>query len=99
MILLTLLVLSAFAVWMIGVTDVIQPRDDECRRLNQDKWAVIVFVGFAPGAVAWLLLGRPRTTPEPGDHERITEELVETRQEFLERVRARAESQRSGTNR
>jgi hypothetical protein len=97
--LMVLLVLAAFAVWMWGLIDVVQDRDDPCHTLNQDIWAAIVFIGFTPAAVAWLTLGRPRTGPLPGDHERITETRVETREEFLARVRARAESQRSGTNR
>jgi hypothetical protein len=96
---LVLLALTAFAVWMWGLIDVLQERDDACRSLNQDIWAALVFIGFTPAAVAWLTLGRPRTTPRPGDHERITETYVETREEFLARIRARAESQRSGTNR
>jgi hypothetical protein len=97
--LLVLLVLAAFAVWMYGLIDVLQERDEASRTLNQDIWAAIVFIGFTPAAVAWLALGRPRTTPRPGDHERITETYVETHEELLARVRARAESQRSGTNR
>jgi hypothetical protein len=96
MVLALLLVLGAFGVWMYGLADVIKDRDVESRTLSQAAWTPIVFFGFAPGALAWLVLGRPRTTTQPGDHDSIGREDVvpETSEAFRERVRARAEEQR-----
>jgi hypothetical protein len=91
-----MVLLAAFGVWMYGLADVIQAPDLGRRGF----WTPIVFFGFAPGAVAWLVLGRPQTTAVfVGDHESIAAAYPETSAEFRERVRARAESQRSGTNR
>src|SRR5262245_63331952 len=94
--LVLLLVLAAFGVWMYGLADVVRERDVESRTLSQAAWTPIVFFGFAPGAVGWLLLGRPHTTARPGGHENIGRADVapETSEEFRERVRARADEQR-----
>jgi hypothetical protein len=87
-------VLATFGVWMVGLTDVIRPREVESRRLHQATWVPIVFFGFALGAVAWYVLGRPHQTTVRGDHDTVADVVAETSEEFRNRVRARAEEQR-----
>ncbi len=94
-----LVVLAGFGVWIYGLHDVIRVRDVETRGLDRDVWSVVVFFGFAPAAIVWLAFGRPQAAPQPGDHDRIVATDPETSEAFRERVRVRAESQRSGTNR
>ena len=96
MVLALLLVLAAFGVWMYGLVDVVRERDVESRTLTQAVWTPIVFFGFAPGAIGWLVLGRPRDRAHPGHHDGIdrADVVPETSEEFRERVRARAEEQR-----
>jgi len=92
---LVLLVLAAFGVWMYALADVVRDRDGESRTLSQAAWTPIVFCGFAPGAIGWLVLGRPPTPAQPADHDSIGADVVpETSDAFRERVRARAEEQR-----
>ena len=67
--------------------------------LDRDAWSVVVFFGFAPAAIVRLAFGRRPVAPQPGDHDRIVATYPETSEAFRERVRVRAESQRSGTNR
>jgi|1186.fasta_scaffold69275_2 hypothetical protein len=94
-----LLVLAGFGIWIYGLHDVIRVRDVGTRGLDRGAWSVVVFFGFAPGAIVWMAFGRPRAAPQPGEHDRIVETYPETNDELRERVRVRAESQRSGTNR
>jgi hypothetical protein len=90
-----LLSLAAFGVWIYGLYDVIQPREVDSRSLSREAWVPIVFFGLAPGAIGWLILGRPMTA-QSGDHDHLGEGFVdaETSEAFGERVRARAEEQR-----
>jgi hypothetical protein len=90
-----LLTLAAFGVWIYGLYDVIQPREVESRSLSREAWVPIVFFGLAPGAIGWLVFGRPVLAPS-GDHDHLGEGLVdpETSAAFRERARARAEEQR-----
>jgi hypothetical protein len=92
-----LLGLAAFAVWGWGLIDVLRPREVESRRLSQDRWVPVVFIGLVPGALAWLLLGRPESMTDPKRHEAIaapSDEDEQSIEEFRARVRARAEEQR-----
>jgi hypothetical protein len=93
---LVLLVLAAFGVWMCGLADVVRERDVESRTLTQAAWTPIVFFGFAPGAIGWLVLGRPRDRARPGHNDGVerADVVAETPEEFRDRVRARAEEQR-----
>lgn len=95
MTLVLLLALAAFGVWIHGLHDVIQPREVESRSLSLEAWIPIVFFGFAPGAIGWLIFGRPMTA-QCSDHDHLCEGFVdpETSEAFRERVRARAEEQR-----
>jgi hypothetical protein len=99
---------AAFAVWIYCLVDVIHTRDDEVRSLTKSAWIPIVFFGLVPGAIGWVLFGRPPTAPQgPRGHESIDPPLPEldglgrvaavdqvSHEVFLERVRARAEEQR-----
>jgi hypothetical protein len=90
-----LLVLAAFGVWIYGLCDVIQARDGGSRILTRAAWTPVVFFGFAPGALGWLVLGRPRAATQPADHDDLTADLdQESVEAFRARVRARAEEQR-----
>jgi hypothetical protein len=93
---LVLLVLAAFGVWMYALADVVRDRDTESRTLSQAAWTPIVFCGFAPGAIGWLVLGRPEPAAQSADHDRLdlADVVPETSEAFRERVRARAEEQR-----
>jgi hypothetical protein len=93
-------VLAAFGVWMYGLTDVIQARDASRQPLRGGAWVPVVFFGFAPGAIAWLVVGRRLVTAPLGEHDDLVDALdpadlvPETSEEFRQRVRARAEEQR-----
>jgi hypothetical protein len=90
------------------VIDVIQSRDDEVRHLSKMVWLILILLFPPIGAIAWLAAGRPqrgptrrsayeRETPafpeydRPGRAAGLTPESDE---EFLRRVRERAEEQR-----
>jgi hypothetical protein len=98
MVLALLVVLAAFGIWIYGLADVVRDRNAEPRTLSQGVWAPIVFLGFAPAALAWLVLGRPRATAgipgSPGIPAPRRDVVPETSEEFQKRVRARAEEQR-----
>jgi hypothetical protein len=88
-------VLAAFGVWIWGLIDVLRAREEPSRLLSQDAWTAIVFFAFAPGALAWLALGRPRPPAPQGDHDEVPTDVDrETVEEFRERTRARAQEQR-----
>lgn len=48
-------------VWLYGLFDVLTTPDDECRNMPKLLWIVVVALFFLVGALAWFLLGRPRT--------------------------------------
>jgi hypothetical protein len=91
-----LLVLAAFGVWMYALADVVRDRDVESRTLSHAAWTPIVFCGFAPGAIGWLVLGRPSIPAQTGDHDSVggADGVPETSEAFRAQVRARAEEQR-----
>jgi O-antigen/teichoic acid export membrane protein len=96
MVMVLLVVVAAFGVWVYALVDVTKDRDVESRTLSLAIWTPIVFLGFAPAAIGWLVFGRPQTTAQPADHDGIrpAEVVPETSEAFRERVRARAEEQR-----
>jgi hypothetical protein len=90
------------------VIDLIQTREDEVRNLPKIAWLLLILIFTPIGSIAWLVAGRPergrsgrspyeRTAPaypeydRPGRAAGLTEESDE---EFLRRVRERAEEQR-----
>jgi hypothetical protein len=92
-----LVILVAFGVWIYGLIDVIESRDAESRTLTPAAWTPVVFFGFAPGAIAWLVVGRPPSSaPQPCDHDDLVAAEVDTEslEAFRARLRGRAEEQR-----
>ncbi|RNM14353.1 PLDc_N domain-containing protein [Nocardioides pocheonensis] len=100
---LLLLALDVFC-----VIDVIQSREDEVRNLPKIAWLVLILLFPPIGSIAWLAAGRPQSGParysayeravpaypeydRPGRAAGLTPESDE---EFLRRVRERAEEQR-----
>jgi len=64
-----LLALLAAGLWMYGLIDVLLTPGRDCRHPGKAAWLAITGLGFVPGAVAWLWLGRPsaadRYRPRP----------------------------------
>ena len=67
-----LLALLAAGLWMYALIDVLLTPGRECRRPGKAAWIAITGLLFLPGAIAWLLRGRPsvpgryRPRPAPG---------------------------------
>jgi hypothetical protein len=102
------LFLLLLALDIFCVIDLIQTRDDEVRNLPKIAWLILILLFPPIGSIAWLAAGRPqrgpgrrsayeRATPHfpeydrPGRAAGMTEESDD---EFLRRVRERAEEQR-----
>ena len=101
-------VLLLLALDVFCVIDVIQAREDEVRNLPKIAWLLLILLFPPIGSIAWLAAGRPqpgggrrsayeRATPHYPEYDRpgraagITPESDE---DFLRRVRERAEEQR-----
>jgi hypothetical protein len=54
--------LLAAGLWMYALIDILLTQATDCRRLAKGTWLAIAALGFLPGAIAWLVLGRPYTT-------------------------------------
>jgi hypothetical protein len=54
--------LLAAGLWMYALIDILLTPATDCRRLTKGAWLAIASFGFVPGAVAWLVLGRPYAT-------------------------------------
>ena len=102
------LFLLMLALDIFCVIDLIQTREDEVRNLPKIAWLLLILFFPPIGSIAWLAAGRPqrgpgprsayeRATPHYPEYDRpgraagVTEESDE---EFLRRVRERAEEQR-----
>ena len=99
--------LLVFALWVFSLVDVIGSDEGAIRHLPKVWWLLIVlFFPFA-GSIAWLVAGRPARTPGRSPHERQVPEYPEydrpgraaatspeDDEEFLRKVRDRAEEQR-----
>lgn len=96
-----------FAFWAYCVVTVVMARDDEVQHLPKIGWLVLVLLFPLVGGVAWLVAGRPRAAggrprrerPAPGFPEydrpgRMSGATPESDEEFLRRIRERAEEQR-----
>jgi len=98
----------AFVFWVYCLFEVVFSREEEVRNLAKGAWVLIVLFFPLVGGVAWFLAGRPvrRRRPaspyerpasgfpeydRPGRAAGLTPESDE---EFLRRVRERAEEQR-----
>ena len=95
------------AVWIYCLVDVISRSDGEIRNLPKLWWILLVLFFPLAGSVAYLVAGRPRGTRRASAHERAAPEFPEydrpgraaatspeNDEEFLRRVRERAEEQR-----
>lgn len=100
---LLLLLLDIFC-----VIDAITSRDDEIRNLPKVAWILLILIFPPIGAIAWLAVGRPQRGPRPASpYERSAPAYpeydrpgraagatAESDEEFLRRIRERAEEQR-----
>ena len=90
------------------VVEAISSRDDEVRNLSRVWWILLILFFPFVGSVAWLAAGRPvRAARRPGPYERSASAFPEydrpgrfaaadpaADDEFLRKVRERAEEQR-----
>ncbi len=90
------------------VVEAISSRDDEIRHLQKTWWILLILFFPFVGSIAWLAAGRPQTVQRrQGPHERSTSAYPEydrpgrfaaadpeADEEFLKKVRERAEEQR-----
>jgi len=100
--------LLVLALDIFCLIDVIVSREDEVRNLPKIVWLLLILFFPLVGSIAWLAAGRPQTGParrsayeremphfpeydRPGRAAGLTPESDE---EFLHRVRERAEEQR-----
>ncbi len=97
-----------FAFWVYCVIEVILARDDEVRNLPKVGWLLLVLFFPLAGGIAWFVAGRPDRRPaRPSPYEREAAAFPEydrpgraagvtpeSDEEFLRRVRERAEAQR-----
>jgi hypothetical protein len=99
--------LVTLALWIYCLVDVIGRGDGELRNLPKLWWLLIVLLFPFAGSVAYLVAGRPQGEPRRSPHERAVPEYpeydrpgraaatqAESDEEFLRKVRERAEEQR-----
>jgi len=103
-----LLALATLALWIFSLVGVIGSDDGRIRHLPKVWWLLIVLFFPLAGSIAWLVAGRPESGgPRSSRHERAVPEFPEydrpgraaaakpeDDEEFLRRVRERAEEQR-----
>jgi hypothetical protein len=101
-------VLLLLALDIFCVIDLIQTREDEVRNLPKIAWLLLILLFPPIGAIAWLAAGRPvrgagprsayeRAVPSYPEYDRPGRAAgltPESDEEFLRRVRERAEEQR-----
>ena len=60
--------LLVFGLWLYAIFDVISTDEALVRNLPKTMWIFLVIILFDVGAIAWLLLGRPKYAGwQPGD--------------------------------
>ena len=93
------------------LVEAISSRDDEVRHLSRAWWILLILFFPFVGSIAWLAAGRPVRAPRrTGPYERSVNEFPEydrpgrfaasdpqADEEFLKKVRERAEEQRRQT--
>ena len=103
-----LLGIAGFALWVYCLVTVISTPDGQVRNLPKVAWLLIVLFFPFVGSIAWLVAGRPDTATAPRSRlERAAPEFPEydrpgraaaadpaKDEEFLRKVRERAEEQR-----
>jgi hypothetical protein len=96
-----------FAFWVFCVITVLMSRDDDVGHLPKIGWLILVLFFPLVGGVAWLLIGREGGQPRASPYERAVPQFPEydrpgrasgltpeSDEEFLRRIRERAEEQR-----
>jgi hypothetical protein len=100
--------LAVLALDIYCVIDIIASRDDEVRNLPKIAWLLLVLLFPMVGSIAWLAVGRPssyagtrsryeRSAPAFPEYDRpgrAAGASPESDEEFLKKVRERAEEQR-----
>ena len=93
--------LLLLGVWIFCVIDAITTPPEACRNLPKIAWVLIVILLMLPGAIVWLVAGRPwgvARTPRAPQQVRVAapRKVVapDDDEEFLAGLRARAEEQR-----
>jgi hypothetical protein len=99
--------LLVLALCVYCLIDVIGRSDGEIRNLPKLAWVVLVLLFPLVGSIAYLVAGRPLGTARPSAHERAVPDFPEydrpgraaatkpeSDEEFLRKVRERAEEQR-----
>ncbi|GAA3671971.1 hypothetical protein GCM10022237_34560 [Nocardioides ginsengisoli] len=93
--------------WIYCLVDVITARDDSVRNLGKTWWLLIVFFFPLAGSIVWIVAGRPLPDrpmtrdqgaapgfPEYERRGRFAAADPEKDEDFLRKVRERAEEQR-----
>jgi len=94
--------------WIYCVVEVILTREEDARHLGKTVWLLLVLFFPLVGSIAWLAVGRPAKTavprspyerqapafPEYDRPGRAAATSAEVDEEFLRKVRERAEEQR-----
>ena len=96
-----------FVLWLYCLVDVITAREDGIRHLGKSIWLLLVLFFPFVGSLAWLVAGRPKADrplhrsegaapgfPEYERRGRFASEDPAKDEEFLRKVRERAEQQR-----
>ena len=96
-----------FAFWVYCVVTVLMSRDDEVEHLPKIGWLILVLLFPLVGGIAWLLAGRRGSAHARSPYEREVPQFPEydrpgraagaspeSDEEFLRRIRERAEEQR-----
>jgi hypothetical protein len=100
------LALLFLALWVFCILDVIMTPEHQCRNLPKFVWLILVIILADIGSIAWLIAGRnwgprqPVELPYKGNRGRMPEPKParatnpDDDEQFLDRLRARAEEQR-----
>ena len=60
-----LIVLGGLALWLFGLIDCARSDQDRVRNLPKWAWLIIIIFFGSLGAIAWLAVGRPKTSSGP----------------------------------
>jgi hypothetical protein len=58
-----LVALLAAGLWMYTLIDILLTPGPDCRGLRKGTWLAVAGLLFVPGALAWLVFGRPYAVP------------------------------------
>jgi hypothetical protein len=60
-----LIVLGGLAIWLYGLIDCARTEQDAVRNLPKWAWLIIIIFFGSLGAIAWLIVGRPKGAALP----------------------------------